>query len=180
MNHHKPQQLKATCIHHLTVPEVIVLWVSLAKIKVLTGLHSLWSLQGECVSSTLFTFWRYVFFGSWPPSSLLQTSDGQLPHSDFVSFITSLPPPFSPFKDPGLPTWLSGKESGCQYRRCGFDPLVGKIPWRRKQQPTLVFLSRESHGQPGGLQPIGLQRVRHDLATEHPRTDALGALGNAR
>ena len=24
---------------------------------------------------------------------------------------------------------------------------VGKIPWRRKWQPTLVFLSRESHGQ---------------------------------
>jgi len=36
--------------------------------------------------------------------------------------------------------WLSGKESACQCRRCGFDPWVGKIPWRRKWQPTLVFL----------------------------------------
>ena len=25
--------------------------------------------------------------------------------------------------------------------------LVGKIPWRRKWQPTLVFLPGESHGQ---------------------------------
>ena len=31
-----------------------------------------------------------------------------------------------------LPTWHSGKESTCQCRRCGFDPQVEKIPWRRK------------------------------------------------
>ena len=28
-----------------------------------------------------------------------------------------------------------------------FDPSVGKILWRRKWQPTAVFLPRESHGQ---------------------------------
>ena len=28
--------------------------------------------------------------------------------------------------------------------RCGFNPWVGKIPWRRKLQPTPVFLSGES------------------------------------
>ena len=28
----------------------------------------------------------------------------------------------------------------------GFDPWIGKIPWRRKWQPTLVFLPGESHG----------------------------------
>ena len=28
----------------------------------------------------------------------------------------------------------------------GFDPWVGKIPWRWKQQPTPVFLPKESHG----------------------------------
>ena len=31
--------------------------------------------------------------------------------------------------------------------RHGFDPWVGKIPWRRKWQPTPVFLPGESHGQ---------------------------------
>ena len=30
---------------------------------------------------------------------------------------------------------------------CGFDPWVGKIPWRRAWQPSLVFLPGESHGQ---------------------------------
>ena len=47
-------------------------------------------------------------------------------------------------------TWLSGKESACQCRRCKrrrFDPWVGKIPQRRKWQSTPVFLPGESHGQ---------------------------------
>ena len=34
-----------------------------------------------------------------------------------------------------------------QCRRPGLDPWVGKIPWRRKWQPTPVFLPGESHGQ---------------------------------
>ena len=29
----------------------------------------------------------------------------------------------------------------------GFDPWVGKIPWRRKWQPTPVTLPGKSHGQ---------------------------------
>ena len=33
------------------------------------------------------------------------------------------------------------------YRRPAFDPWVGKIPWRRVWQPTLVFLPGEFHGQ---------------------------------
>ena len=32
-------------------------------------------------------------------------------------------------------------------KRPGFDPWVGKSPWRRKWQPTPVFLPGESHGQ---------------------------------
>ena len=46
-----------------------------------------------------------------------------------------------------LPGWLSGKESTRQCRRHGFNPWVRMIPWRRKRQPTLVFLSGTSHGQ---------------------------------
>ena len=33
-----------------------------------------------------------------------------------------------------------------QCRKPGFYPWVGKIPWRRKWQPTPVFLPGESHG----------------------------------
>ena len=36
--------------------------------------------------------------------------------------------------------WLSSQESTSQHRSCRFDQCVGKIPWRRKWQSTLVFL----------------------------------------
>ena len=46
----------------------------------------------------------------------------------------------------------------------GFDPWVGKVPWRRAWQPTPVFLPRESPWteDPGGLQSMRSQRVGHD------------------
>ena len=34
-----------------------------------------------------------------------------------------------------LPWWLSGKESTCPHKRCGFDPRVGKILWRGNGNP---------------------------------------------
>ena len=43
-----------------------------------------------------------------------------------------------------LPRWFSGKEPTCQCRRHRFDPWVRKSPWRRKWQPTLVFLPGKS------------------------------------
>ena len=49
-----------------------------------------------------------------------------------------------------FPGGSSGKEPACQckrQKRWGFDPWVGKIPWRRAWQPTPGFLSGESHGQ---------------------------------
>ena len=69
----------------------------------------------------------------------------------------------------GLPRWLSGEESACQCRRGEFDPWVGKIPQRRKWQPTPVFLPGKSHGQRRltGLGSVGSQRVRQDWATKH-------------
>ena len=39
-----------------------------------------------------------------------------------------------------------GFPGGSECRRPGFDPWVGKIPWRRKWQPTPVLLPEESHG----------------------------------
>ena len=58
-----------------------------------------------------------------------------------------------------LPQWLSGKESACQFRRPRFNSWIGKIPWRRKRQPTPVFLPEESlwTEEPGGLQAMGSQ-----------------------
>ena len=50
-------------------------------------------------------------------------------------------------------------------RRPGFNSRVEKIPWRRKWQPTPVFLPGESHGQ-RSLAVHGVARVRQDLATK--------------
>ena len=46
-----------------------------------------------------------------------------------------------------LPRWLGGNESACECRRHGFDPWIGKIPWRRKWQPTPVFLPEKLCGR---------------------------------
>ena len=39
------------------------------------------------------------------------------------------------------------QETTCQCWRPGFSLWVGKIPWRRKWQPTPVFLPGKSHGK---------------------------------
>ena len=51
-----------------------------------------------------------------------------------------------------------------QYRNPGFDPWVRKIPWRRKWQPTPVFLPGKFHGWRSlvGYPSMGRQRVGHD------------------
>ena len=61
----------------------------------------------------------------------------------------------------------SGKEPACRCRSCkrrGFNPWVGKMPWRRAWQPTPVFLPGESPRteESPGYKSIGSKRVRHD------------------
>ena len=55
---------------------------------------------------------------------------------------------------------LSGKESACQCTRHRFDPWVGKIPWRRKRQPSPLFLPGKFHGQRtlAGYNPWGSKK----------------------
>ena len=50
----------------------------------------------------------------------------------------------------GLPWWLSSKESACHAGNTGdmsAIPGSGSPPWRRKWQPTPVFLLVQFHGQ---------------------------------
>ena len=66
-----------------------------------------------------------------------------------------------------LPRWLSGKESTDQCRRRSFNPWVRKISWRRKWQPTPVFLPRKSKDRGAWWATVhGDHRVRHGLATK--------------
>ena len=51
------------------------------------------------------------------------------------------------------------------------DPWVRKILWRRKQQPTPVYLTGEFHGQRSraGYSLWGHKRVGNDLVTKQPQ-----------
>ena len=53
-----------------------------------------------------------------------------------------------------------------------------EIPWRRAWKPTPVFLPGESPQteEPGGLQSMGSQRIRHNWATKHRGTKILQAM----
>ena len=68
----------------------------------------------------------------------------------------------------GFPSGSDGKESACQGRRRGFDPRVGKIPWRRKWQLAPVFVPGKARGQRSlvGSNTRGCKRVRHNLVTK--------------
>ena len=70
----------------------------------------------------------------------------------------------------GLPRWH--EEPACQFRRCkrhGLNSCIGKIRWRRKWQPTPVFLPRESYGQRSlaGYSPQGCTKSDKTEATQH-------------
>ena len=73
-----------------------------------------------------------------------------------------------------LQWWLRWWRIRLQCGRPGFDPWVGKIPWRKAWQPTPVFMPGESSWteEPGRLQSMWSQRVGHDWATKHNHKQA--------
>ena len=92
-----------------------------------------------------------------------ETSDRQGESSSVSSFMLSI-------RALGFPDGASGKEPACQcrrYRRCGFDPWVGKMPWRREWQPSPVFFPGESQRQRSlvGYSPWGHKEL--DCSTSY-------------
>ena len=61
----------------------------------------------------------------------------------------------------GFPGGSEVKASACNAGDPGFNPWVGKLPWRRTWQPTPVFLPGESHGERSlvGYSPWGPKEV---------------------
>ena len=93
-------------------------------------------------SSEIQISFSYPSGPQWLSSHIIQgTFYHSLEHSEHVSL--SLTPL-------GCPGGTSGEESAFQFKRCKkhrFNPWVRKIPWRRKWQPTPVFLPGKFHGQ---------------------------------
>ena len=107
-----------------------------------------YSFQGQ--EPTVFPFaWqsnRTILFYLHPKLCLWDSIWHQSPETEFLASISN---PSAIVKS-GLPRCTSGEESGCRCRRhgrCGLDPWVGKIPWRRAWQPTPVFLPGASYGR---------------------------------
>ena len=72
----------------------------------------------------------------------------------------------------GFPGGASGKEPTCQCRRherFWLDPWVRKMPWRRRWQPTPVFLPGKSPGRRSlvGYRPWGCKESDMTEATPH-------------
>src|SRR5574337_692687 len=67
----------------------------------------------------------------------------------------------STLMESGLLLWLSWQRTCLQCGRPGFDPRVGKIPWRRERQPTPIFWPEEFLGQRSlaGYSPWGLKEL---------------------
>ena len=72
-------------------------------------------------------------------TSLVSPAECSPQHPPLTSFTASLLHCF--------PGGSHGNETACYYRRPGFRPWVGKIPWRKEWLPTPVFLPGEFRGQ---------------------------------
>ena len=86
----------------------------------------------------------------------------QSPHGGFRIYLTSKP--MQQILSPLFTCNLGFPGGACQCRRherCGFNPWVGRIPWRRARPPTLVLLPGESQGQRSlvGYGPQGLKEL---------------------
>ena len=67
----------------------------------------------------------------------------------------------------GFPRWLSGKESPCQCKRCGFDLWVRKIPEKEMATHSSILAWKIPWTEKlGGPQSMGSQRVGHKLVTK--------------
>ena len=75
----------------------------------------------------------------------------------------------------GFPGSSVVKKPPEKYRRCRFDLWVGNIPWRRKQQPTPVFLPGKSHGDRGPW-----RNTVHGVTKELDMTKRLNNSNNMR
>ena len=110
-------------------------------------------LNGTCL-------WRYLFLGMWHCNSGLCLPPSSCGHFLCVRVL------FCPFYI-HIHRFRDHSRICLQCRRPGFDPWVGKIPWRRKWKPTPVFLPGEFHGERSlvGYNLWGRKRVRHNRVT---------------
>ena len=78
---------------------------------------------------------------------------------------------------PGFPS-ASGKDSACNAENQGVIPGSGRLPWRRKWQPFLVFFPGESHVQKSLANSMGVTKESDTTeVTYHARVTFLNSGG---
>ena len=100
------------------------------------------ALEKEMATHSSVLAWRIP--GTGEPDGLPSVGSHRVGH-DWSNLVAAAAVAESiyPFR---LSQWLRWSSSIClQCRRLGFNPWVGKIFWRRKWQPTPVFLPGKSH-----------------------------------
>ena len=98
--------------------------------------------------------------------SLIQKQMGISAHIWIMSFSTHL--------------WASQVTLCRNHKRLGFNPWVGKIPWRRAWQSAPVFLPGESHGQMSLAGYSSWGRKESDMTEvtyPHAHTHTYGRMG---
>ena len=100
---------------------------------------------------------RFNFYGTWGLNNLRPSLEERIQNKVWLEFLLEVT------KYSGIRQWLwlrNGFPGGAMIknlpanaggerdiRSSGFNPWVGKIPWRRRWQPTPVLLPRKCHGQ---------------------------------
>jgi len=149
----------------------------------------LWNLKPESTrkwkSQTLQTVSVMMLHFAFPMSTLWNAAakKNKKQHSNQIPLPLHFPPVHSSNRQFAnnlitVPLWdnkgfshgSSGKEPACKskrHKRHGFDPWVGKIPWKRAWQPIPEFLPGESHGQRrlAGYSPWGHKELDTTEAT---------------
>ena len=123
--------------------------------------------ESTCLPSESSFPFLLALFSSRLPSSLSFTGRFTLfpPKSPARGlFLRCQPHPIAFTTGPNPSMGFPGGSVGRNTGRCGFDPWVEKIPRRGTWKPTPVFLPGDIpwREEPGGIQSVGPQRVRHN------------------
>ena len=124
------------------------IWKFLVEVLLKPGLenfkHYFAGMWNECNCAVVWTFFGTAFLWDWnetwpfpvlwPLLSFSYLLAYWLQHFNSIIFYDV------------LPWWLSWQRICLQCRRPGFDPWVGKIPWRRARLPPPVFWPGEFPG----------------------------------
>ena len=152
------EELKSLLMKVKEESEKVGLKLNIQKTKIMaSGPITSWQLDGE----TMETVRDFILGGS------KITADGDCSHeikrclhlgrkvmTNLDSILKS--------RDIILPTKVPLANAIQGHRSPRFDPLFGKMPWKRAWQPTPIFLPGESHGQRSlaGYSPWGPSRTR--------------------